>query len=50
MEVKSTTPKMRQKQEADDLGFSDSTIKRNRRDKNMNNPYHLHDSERSQVN
>ena len=39
MEVKSSNPKMTQKQICNQLGFSDSTIKRYRNDINMDSPY-----------
>ena len=39
MEVKSSNPKMTQKQICNQLGLSDSTIKRYRNDINMESPY-----------
>ena len=39
MEVKSNEPKLTQKQICNQLGFSDSTIKRYRDDTSMDSPY-----------
>ena len=39
MEVKSSNPKMTQKQICNQLGLSDSTIKRYRNDINMDSPF-----------
>ena len=39
MEIKSNEPKLRQTQISNQLGFSDSTVKRYSDDINMNSPY-----------
>ena len=39
MEIRSNNPRMTQKQICNQLGFSDSTIKRYRNDINMDSPY-----------
>ena len=39
MEIRSNSPRMTQKQICNQLGFSDSTIKRYRNDNNMDSPY-----------
>ena len=39
IEIKSNVSKLTQKQSSNQLGFSDSIIKRNRDDKNMNSAY-----------
>ena len=39
MEIRSNNPRMTQKQICNQLGFSDSTIKRYRKDINMDSPY-----------
>ena len=41
MQMKSNEPRITQKQICNQLGFSDSTIKRYRNDKNMLSPYRI---------
>ena len=49
MEIRSNNPRMTQKQICNQLGFSDSTIKRYRNDNNMDNPYNRNNYKRKKT-